>query len=61
MTAVHGSRPAVGTDELLRVEGLKVHFPIKRGILFDRTIGHVQAVDGVDLAVPRGSTYGLVG
>ncbi|UOY00117.1 ABC transporter ATP-binding protein [Blastococcus sp. PRF04-17] len=49
------------TDDLLRVEGLKVHFPIKRGIVFDRTVGHVRAVDGVDLAVPRGSTYGLVG
>jgi peptide/nickel transport system ATP-binding protein len=52
---------AVGTDDLLVVEGLKVHFPIKRGIIFDRTVGHVRAVDGVDLAVPRGSTYGLVG
>jgi peptide/nickel transport system ATP-binding protein len=51
----------VGSDELLRVEGLKVHFPIKRGVFFDRTVGHVRAVDGVDLAVPRGSTYGLVG
>ena len=61
MTAVDGSRPAVGTDELLRVEGLKVHFPIKAGVFFDRTVGHVRAVDGVDLAVPRGSTYGLVG
>ncbi len=61
MTAVPADAPAVATDELLRVEGLKVHFPIKRGVLFDRTIGHVKAVDGVDLTVPRGSTYGLVG
>jgi peptide/nickel transport system ATP-binding protein len=55
MTAV----PAAGP--LLRVEGLKVHFPIKRGILVDRTVGHVRAVDGVDLAIDRGTTYGLVG
>src|SRR5919107_2352516 len=48
-------------DPLLRVEGLQVYFPIKRGLVFDRTVGHVRAVDGVDLAVARGTTYGLVG
>jgi peptide/nickel transport system ATP-binding protein len=53
--------PTSGGDPLLRVEGLQVHFPIKAGVFFDRTVGHVRAVDGVDLAVPRGSTYGLVG
>jgi peptide/nickel transport system ATP-binding protein len=52
---------AVDTDTLLRVDDLKVHFPIKRGIFFDRTVGHVRAVDGVSFSVPRGSTYGLVG
>ena len=31
------------------------------GVLFDRTVGHVKAVDGVDLDIPRGQTYGLVG
>jgi peptide/nickel transport system ATP-binding protein len=50
-----------GTDPLLRVQGLKVHFPIKRGLFIDKTVGHVRAVDGVDLAIERGSTYGLVG
>ena len=49
------------SDPLLRVEGLQVHFPIRRGIVIDRTIGHVRAVDGVDLEVARGQTYGLVG
>ena len=48
-------------EPLLRVQGLQVHFPIKRGVFFDRTVGHVRAVDGVDLAVDRGTTYGLVG
>jgi peptide/nickel transport system ATP-binding protein len=38
-----------------------VHFPIKGGLFFDKTVGHVRAVDGVDLAIERGSTYGLVG
>ncbi|RZU34207.1 ABC transporter ATP-binding protein [Blastococcus saxobsidens] len=52
---------AWGEEPLLRVRGLKVHFPIKRGVVFDRTVGHVQAVDGVDLSIARGSTYGLVG
>ena len=46
---------------LLAVEDLKVHFPIKRGIFFDRTVGYVYAVDGVSLTVRRGETYGLVG
>jgi peptide/nickel transport system ATP-binding protein len=49
------------TDALVEVRDLKVHFPITRGILFDRVIGHVKAVDGVDLTIPRGKTYGLVG
>ena len=49
------------SEPLLRVEGLQVHFPIRRGLFFDRTVGHVRAVDGVDLAIDRGTTYGLVG
>ncbi len=48
-------------DTLLTVRGLKVHFPIKRGLVIDRTIGHVRAVDGIDLDVQRGQTFGLVG
>ncbi|QQQ76668.1 ABC transporter ATP-binding protein [Saccharothrix sp. 6-C] len=48
-------------DTLVSVEGLKIHFPIKRGLLVDRTVGHVYAVDGVDLRINRGETYGLVG
>jgi peptide/nickel transport system ATP-binding protein len=54
-------RAAAHGDALLEIRDLKVHFPIKRGIFFDRTVGHVRAVDGVDLTVQRGSTYGLVG
>jgi oligopeptide/dipeptide ABC transporter ATP-binding protein len=45
---------------LIDVQGLKVHFPIKGGI-FNRTVAHVKAVDGVDLFVRRGETLGLVG
>src|SRR2546426_10505335 len=45
---------------LLDVKGLKVHFPIKGGLL-GRTVAQVKAVDGVDLFVRRGETLGLVG
>jgi peptide/nickel transport system ATP-binding protein len=46
---------------LLEVKGLKVHFPITHGILFERKVGAVHAVDGVDLSIERGETLGLVG
>jgi peptide/nickel transport system ATP-binding protein/oligopeptide transport system ATP-binding protein len=49
-----------GGDELLRVEGLVKHFPIKAGV-FKHTVGQVRAVDGVDLAVKAGETLGVVG
>ena len=50
------------TDEILvDVKGVKVHFPIKKGVIFDKVVGHVYAVDGVDLQIRRGETYGLVG
>ncbi|MGH3715170.1 MAG: ABC transporter ATP-binding protein [Micromonosporaceae bacterium] len=48
-------------DILVELRDLKVHFPIKRGILLDRTVGYVYAVDGVSLSIRRGETYGLVG
>jgi oligopeptide/dipeptide ABC transporter ATP-binding protein len=47
-------------DFLLQTRNLKMHFPIKSGLL-QRTVGHVKAVDGVDLSVRRGETLGLVG
>ena len=47
-------------ENLLEVRNLKKHFPIQKGFL-KRTVGHVKAVDGVDLAVREGETLGLVG
>jgi oligopeptide transport system ATP-binding protein len=49
------------TEPLLTVTDLKVHFPIKRGLLFDRTVDHVKAVDGISFEIPEGQTLGLVG
>jgi len=48
-------------QELLRVEDLKVHFPVTRGVVFKRTVGVVKAVDGVSFTLGRGETLGLVG
>ena len=46
---------------LVKVEGLKVHFPIRQGLFLQRQVGAVRAVDGVDLEVEEGKTLGLVG
>ncbi|HEU5252865.1 MAG TPA: ATP-binding cassette domain-containing protein [Solirubrobacterales bacterium] len=46
---------------LLEVTDLVKHFPIKRGILIDREVDQVRAVDGVSFQVQRGETLGLVG
>jgi len=47
-------------ERLLVVKGLKVYFPIKKG-LFQRNVGYVKAVDGVSFAIPKGKTLALVG
>ena len=52
-------RPAEGED-ILRIEGLVKHFPIRAGLL-KRTVGQVHAVEGVHLSVKTGETLGLVG
>jgi len=53
--------PARTGAPLLRLRGLKKHFPITRGIIFQKQIGAVHAVDGVDLEIYPGETLGLVG
>ena len=54
----------MGTDNndvLLEVKGLKMYFPITRGIIVQRHVGDIKAVDGIDFTVRRGETLGLVG
>ncbi|MGI8870489.1 MAG: ABC transporter ATP-binding protein [Mycobacteriales bacterium] len=48
-------------ERLLAVRGLQKHFPVKRGILFQRTVGAVKAVDGLDFEVHSGTTFSIVG
>ncbi|CAN5645708.1 dipeptide ABC transporter ATP-binding protein [soil metagenome] len=50
-----------GVAPLLEVTDLVKHFPIKSGILFDRQVGAVKAVDGVSFSIKPGETLGLVG
>ncbi len=48
-------------DSLVRVEDLKIYFPIRSGIVIERHIGDIKAVDGVSFEIKRGETLGLVG
>jgi oligopeptide/dipeptide ABC transporter ATP-binding protein len=50
-----------GAQPLVKLSGVKKHFPITRGIIFQKKIGQVHAVDGIDLEVYPGETVGLVG
>ncbi|MFF0093588.1 ABC transporter ATP-binding protein [Streptomyces canus] len=58
--AVSTTQPAAG-EHLLEVTGLTKHFPIRHGIVFQRQIGAVHAVDGIDFTVGAGQSLGLVG
>jgi len=50
-----------GAGPLVEVENLKVYFPIKSGLVLDRHVGDIRAVDDVSLTIKRGETLGLVG
>ena len=52
--------PDITGEPFIQVDSLRVHFPIVKGIL-KRTVGHVYAVDGVSLTIPKGKTLALVG
>jgi oligopeptide/dipeptide ABC transporter ATP-binding protein len=55
------SQPAARGSELLVVEDLEKHFPVTRGVIFQKQIGAVKAVDGVTFTVREGETLGVVG
>ena len=47
--------------ELLRAENLTKYFPVTKGLILMKTVGHVQAVDGINFSINEGETLGLVG
>jgi oligopeptide/dipeptide ABC transporter ATP-binding protein len=51
----------VGSKTLVDIRDLKMHFPLTRGIILQRVVGYVRAVDGVTFSIERGQTMGLVG
>ena len=59
-TAGPAREAPVSGDELVKVENLKVYFPIHSG-LFQRQVGQVRAVDDISFTIRRGETFGLVG
>jgi oligopeptide transport system ATP-binding protein len=63
-TTTRGGTNGVATNpdgSLLDVRNLVMHFPLTKGIIIQRKVGAVQAVDGVSFSVKRGETLGLVG
>src|SRR3989454_2512874 len=52
---------AVASQTLVDVRDLKMHFPLTQGIIVQRVIGYVRAVDGVSFSIERGQSMGLVG
>ncbi len=56
-----GGAAANGAGELMEVDHLRVLFPIKAGVIIDRTTGHVHAVDDVSFVLHEGETLGIVG
>ncbi len=60
-TATASAVSTNGQQPLLDVRNLVMHFPLTQGIIFQKKVGAVQAVDGVSLSVKKGETLGLVG
>ena len=48
-------------NDLIRVENLTKYFPVTKGLILMKTVGYVQAVDGIDFSIREGETLGLVG
>ncbi len=56
-----GTSNGASSEPILSVRNLVKHFPVKRGVVFSRTMGQVQAVDDVSFDIARGETLALVG
>ena len=52
---------ATNGNSLLKIDNLKMHFPIMRGVVFQRQVGAIKAVDGLNFSMFKGETLGLVG
>ena len=50
-----------GAAPLLELKGIKKYFPVTKGLIMMKTVGHVQAVDGISFSIKQGETLGLVG
>ncbi len=59
--AAAATGPASGVAPLLDVQDLKVYFPIREGLIIERHVGDIRAVDGISFTMTRGETLGLVG
>jgi oligopeptide transport system ATP-binding protein len=53
--------PVKEGQALIQVQQLKKHFPIRQGLIFEKEVGSVKAVDGISFDIRRGETLGLVG
>ncbi len=58
---IEGGNPMVGDQALVQVRNLVKHFPIMKGLVFDRQVGAVHAVDGISFDISAGETFGMVG
>ena len=60
-TQAHDPAATDDRETVLEVRDVKKHFPLTQGIVFQRTVGHVKAVDGVSFDLRKGETLGIVG
>ena len=59
--AAAGVQASAAAPVLVEVQDLQKHFPVTRGVVLQRTVGQIKAVDGVSFAIRKGETLGLVG
>ena len=60
-TQAQGATASTDDDVLLEVKNLKMYFPVSSGLVFQKTVAYIKAVDGISFTVKRGETLGLVG